>query len=68
MGKQISKVIGGIVKFFDSYLTLLFLTLRACDVIDWPWYWVLSPLLLSLCVFVLSCLLVGGITVLEDKL
>ena len=28
-----------------SILTLLFLALRACDVIDWPWYWVLSPTL-----------------------
>lgn len=28
----------------DIILFLTFLTLRACNVIDWAWYWVLSPI------------------------
>lgn len=68
MTKPVRKIIFAALKFFGTYLTLLFLALRACDAIRWPWYWVLSPLLLNLCIFAVSCLLLGGITVLEDKL
>lgn len=29
---------------FSSVLTLIFITLKLCKVIDWNWIWVLSPL------------------------
>lgn len=29
---------------FCGLLTLLFIALKLCNVIDWSWYWVLSPL------------------------
>lgn len=29
---------------FATILTLLFVTLKLTDVIDWSWWWVLSPL------------------------
>ena len=38
-------------------LFLIFLTLKLCGVIDWPWIWVLSPLWIGL-------LLVGLVAVL----
>ena len=34
-------VIGGI-SFLDA-LTLLFIALKLCKVIDWSWWWVLAP-------------------------
>ncbi len=34
-------------------LTLLFIGLKLCEVIDWPWLWVLSPIWITLA-FVLS--------------
>jgi membrane glycosyltransferase len=33
---------------FLGTLTLIFIVLRLCNLIDWSWLWVLSPLLLSL--------------------
>lgn len=35
------KVFGGI-GFLDA-LTLLFIALKLCKVIDWSWWWVLAP-------------------------
>ncbi|MCK5625040.1 hypothetical protein KAI04_04310 [Candidatus Pacearchaeota archaeon] len=29
---------------FAGLLSLLFITLKLCDKIDWSWWWVLSPL------------------------
>ena len=37
------KTSGGEVGFC-GLLTLLFIALKLCNVIDWSWYWVLSPL------------------------
>ena len=28
---------------FFGFLTLLFITLKLCKVIDWSWWWVLAP-------------------------
>lgn len=28
---------------FTSALQIVFITLKLCKVIDWPWVWVLSP-------------------------
>lgn len=44
---------------FGGFLLLLFVTLKLCHVIDWSWWWVLSPvwipvaLLLAVFLFVL---------------
>ncbi len=29
---------------FPGLLTLIFITLKLCSVIDWSWWWVLGPL------------------------
>ena len=33
---------------FTGALTLIFIVLKLCKVIDWSWVWVLSPLWISL--------------------
>lgn len=32
---------------FSAVLTLIFVVLKLCKVIDWSWWWVLSPLWIS---------------------
>lgn len=33
---------------FLGALCILFVGLKLCGVIDWPWFWVLSPVLIPL--------------------
>lgn len=40
---------GGIT--FTGLLTIAFIVLKLCNVINWSWVWVLSPLWLGLAVF-----------------
>ena len=42
-GAAVGKTIASLSKF----LTMLFCVLRACDVIDWQWYWVVSPTIIA---------------------
>ena len=41
---------------FVDALTLLFIGLKLCKVINWPWFWVLSPLWISIGLFALVAL------------
>lgn len=48
---------------FCHNLTLAFIVLRLCDVIDWPWYVVMMPLWIPLVILLFFCIigiLVGG--------
>lgn len=45
--KKLAKGCGNIVSAISKWTTLVFLALRACDVIDWEWYWILSPSLIA---------------------
>ena len=38
---------------FTGLLTIAFIVLKLCGVINWAWVWVLSPLWISLGLFVL---------------
>lgn len=38
-------------EFFLWALTIVFITLRLCGVIDWAWGWVLAPLWMPIVVF-----------------
>lgn len=38
-------------EFFLWVLTIVFITLRLCGVIDWSWGWVLAPLWMPVVVF-----------------
>jgi hypothetical protein len=43
-----SKSSGGIG--FLGLLTIVFITLKLCNVIDWSWWWVLSPTTIPLAI------------------
>ena len=32
---------------FTGLLTIVFITLKLCGIINWSWWWVLSPILIS---------------------
>lgn len=53
--KSISISIGG---GFSGALTIAFIVLKLCHVIDWSWVWVLSPLWISAAIAVLILLIV----------
>lgn len=56
------KIIGAVART----LTLVFIALRACDVIDWPWWCVLSPTIVALS-FAALLLFVSGILYVSDE-
>lgn len=49
---------GGAGIGFIGLLTIVFITLKLCDVIDWSWWWVLSPTWGFFALVALLCLLV----------
>ncbi len=51
--KSVSISIGG---GFSGALTIAFIVLKLCHVIDWPWIWVLSPLWIS---FAIAIVIIG---------
>lgn len=48
------------------YMTLLLVALRACDVIDWPWWCVLSPTIATLAFSALALIVVGCLYASDD--
>ena len=44
--------IGLNVDFLDL-LTLTFIVLKLCNVIDWSWWWVLSPILIPAAILII---------------
>ena len=48
---------GGGIGFVGA-LTILFIALKLCDKIDWSWFWVLSPIWISIGVVVLVLLII----------
>lgn len=47
MSKQASNNNGGIG--FVGLLTILFIGLKLTGYVDWSWFWVLSPVIFSVC-------------------
>ena len=43
---------------FAEALALLFIGLKLCGVIDWPWLWVLSPIWCQLIVLVIAVVII----------
>lgn len=39
--------IRGVGTSFVGLLTIAFIVLKLCDVIDWSWWWVISPIWIS---------------------
>jgi membrane protein YdbS with pleckstrin-like domain len=56
---------------FTGLLTLVFIVLKLCNVINWSWWWVLSPLWISLAVGIAILLIVIVVaiicTAIEDR-
>lgn len=49
---------------FAGLLTIVFITLKLCGVISWSWWWVLSPVLISIgLVLVILALMLGGLLI-----
>ena len=51
---------------FAGVLQIVFIVLKLCHVIDWPWFWVLFPTVLSVGILLLALLiLVGAVIVMK---
>lgn len=48
-----------VVKNLLNYVQIIFVALRACDVVTWPWWVVLSPILAKAALFLLASVVVG---------
>ena len=48
---------------FCYFLTMLFCALRACDVIDWPWFLVMSPIFISWIITIAALVIAGLLAV-----
>ena len=59
MGKSSTTINGGIG--FANLLTVLFVALKLCSVIDWSWWWVLSPLWLPWVIVFAVMAALGGL-------
>jgi len=44
-----------------TLLTVLFVALKLCGVIDWSWWWVLSPILITVGIAVTALAAICGI-------
>ena len=47
---------------FSGLLTIVFITLKLTDYIDWSWWWVLSPLWIPFAIIVLVIVLLAMFT------
>jgi hypothetical protein len=52
---------------FSWWLTLAFIILKLTNFIDWSWWWVLSPVLITIAVLVVAQTLVEVIKKYLDK-
>ena len=52
MSTENSSQSGGIG--FVGLLTIVFITLKLCHVIDWSWWWVVAPLWIGLAIFIVA--------------
>lgn len=46
---------------FTGLLTIAFIVLKLTNVIDWSWWWVLSPLWISVALVVLIFIIIFGV-------
>lgn len=44
---------------FFGLLTIVFITLKLCGIINWGWLWILSPMWISCLVFIILGILLG---------
>ena len=61
--KDVGKSFGESLHDLCYILTMLFCALRACDIITWKWYWVMSPIFISEIIGVIFLIIAGVIAV-----
>ena len=45
--KSVGSIIGEAIREVCYFLAILFCVLRACDVINWGWFWIMFPIFAS---------------------
>ena len=50
---------GGYGLSFATVLTIVFIVLKLCGVIDWSWVWVLAPMWISFVLWILIIAVIG---------
>ena len=48
-------------------LTVVFVTLKLTDYIDWSWWWVVSPIWITFLLFIGIIVLMAGLAVVFDR-
>ncbi len=64
--EEMKSIIPGFVKKVLELLQIVFIVLRACDVVNWPWYAVLSPLFAYAAWLILCAAICGVAAVSKD--
>lgn len=62
--KSVSVSIGG---GFTGLLTIAFIVLKLCHVIDWPWIWVLSPLWISFALVIVILIIIALVVFIKSR-
>ena len=52
---------------FTGLLTVVFITLKLTKVIDWSWWWVMSPLLIKAAIVLVLLLVIGVIAFMKNS-
>lgn len=52
---------------FTSLLLLVFIVLKLCGVIDWSWWWVLSPFWITICIVIIALTILLVVAWLDKK-
>jgi hypothetical protein len=65
MSTQNSSQSGGIG--FAGLLTIVFITLKLCHVINWSWWWVLAPLWITAAIIAVVMILVVIVAIIADQ-
>ena len=66
MNDNKSNAAGGGVSF-ASLLTLAFIILKLCNVITWSWWWVLSPMWISIGLVVVIFIVAMVVLIIKDR-
>ena len=50
---------------FFELLTIAFIVLKLCNVIEWSWIWVVSPIWITFVILIIILLVIGIVTSLK---
>lgn len=52
---------------FCSILAIVFIVLKLTHYINWPWFWVLSPIWIPITLIILVLVIIGIVAVISSK-